>query len=81
MIAAPSHCLTVTRGGRSTSSGVCGKHTMVILQIRLQASKQLDQSGSENAATVYHGLPNDTKKMTKSIVALHDVTHAPQRIP
>jgi hypothetical protein len=29
--------------------------------MRLQASKQLDQSGSKNAATVYHSLPNNTK--------------------
>jgi hypothetical protein len=62
MKAAPSHCLTVMRGGRSTYSGVCGKHTMVRLQISLQASKQLDQSGSKNAGTVYHRLPNDTKE-------------------
>jgi hypothetical protein len=51
---------------------------MVRLQMRLQASKQLDQSGSENAAIVYHRLPNDTKKMTKSMVALHGATQAPE---
>jgi hypothetical protein len=35
---------------------------MVKLQMRPQASKYLDQSGSKNAATIYHRLSNDTKE-------------------
>jgi hypothetical protein len=41
---------------------MCDKHTIVRLQMSLQASKQLDQSGSKNTTRVYHRLPNDTKE-------------------
>jgi hypothetical protein len=34
---------------------MCGKHIIVRLQIRLQSSKQLDQSGSRNAAKFVEG--------------------------
>jgi hypothetical protein len=50
---------------------VYGKDTMVRLQISVQASKQLCQSGSRNTASVYHRLPNKT---TKGIIASHGAT-------
>jgi hypothetical protein len=57
---------------------VCGKHTMVRLQISLQASEQWYQSGSRNAATVYHRLPNER---ALGMVALHGATQPPSACP
>jgi hypothetical protein len=59
MMATPGLCLTVIRGGRSSYTSVCGKHTMVRLQMSLQISKQLGQSGSKNTAKFVVG--NQTK--------------------
>jgi hypothetical protein len=78
MMAASSLYLAVTRGGRSTYSGICGKHTTIRLQIRLQPSKQLDQNNSKNAAKFVYGQPNKTSKL---IFALHGATQAVQRMP
>jgi hypothetical protein len=50
---------------------------MVRLLIRLQTSKQWYQSGSKNAATVYHRLPNER---TLDMITLHGATKAPQRM-
>jgi hypothetical protein len=57
---------------------MCGKHTMVRLQISLQASKQQYQSSSRNAATMYHRLPNER---VLGMIALHGVTRAPNACP
>jgi hypothetical protein len=57
---------------------VCGKHTMVRLQISLQVSKQPCQSDSKNIATVYHRLLNKT---TKGMTPSHGAIQTLQRMP
>jgi hypothetical protein len=57
---------------------MCGKHTIVRLQISLQVSKQWYQSGSRNTATVYYRLLNER---TLRMVALPGATQDPAHCP